>query len=239
MPSAPKWLFDVVERLLLPKVPLMEVSIIEYLSPSIKRLRFKGTFNSLHFEVGSYLDFRVSDTEARRYTVSYLDPQKEILEFIVHLHGEGQGRQFMDQLTVGDQIVVSAPRSHKCYEKSLKNQLIFGDETSLALACALLPLLINNHHQFHFYFELDKTNRDVPKLLGIPNCTVFDKDGSFLNEDWISKLPIFQQPTTHDIAFVLTGNAKSVQTFKKAVKNSGNKAKIFSQGYWLEGKKGL
>lgn len=238
MPSAPKWLFDITERLLLPKIPLMEVSMSEYLSPTVKKIQFKGTFDSLQFQVGSYLDFRVSDTEARRYTVSYIDPQKETLEFIVHLHGEGQGRQFMEDLKVGNKIVVSAPRSHKCYEKSFKNYLLFGDETSLALACSFLPVLINNHHQFHFYFELEQANQDVPKLLGIPNCTVFAKDGSFLNENWISKLPIFQDATSNDTTFVLTGNAKSVQTFKKAIKSS-TKAKIFSHGYWLEGKKGL
>lgn len=238
MPSAPKWLFDVAERLLLPKVPLMEVSVSEYLSPSIKKIQFKGTFDSLQFQVGSYLDFRVSDTEARRYTVSYIDPQKETLEFIVHLHGKGQGRQFMEDLKVGDKVVVSAPRAHKCYEKSFKNYLIFGDETSLALACAFLPVLINNHHQFHFYFELAQVNQHVPKLLDIPNYTVFAKDGSFLNENWISNLPIFQGPTSNDTTFVLTGNAKSVQAFKKVIKNS-TKAKIFSHGYWLEGKKGL
>ncbi len=238
MPSAPKWLFDVAERLLLPKIPLMEVSVSEYLSPTIKKIRFKGTFDSLQFQVGSYLDFRVSDTEARRYTVSYLDPKKEILEFIVHLHGEGQGRQFMENLKLGDKIVVSAPRSHKCYEKSLKNYLIFGDETSLALACSFLPVLINNGHQFHFYFELEQVNQDIPKLLGIPNCTVFTKDGSFLNEAWISELPIFRSPASNDTTFVLTGNAKSVQAFKKTIKNQ-SKAKIFSHGYWLEGKKGL
>ena len=238
MPSAPKWLFDVVERLLLPNVPLMKVSTSEYLSPSVKKIQFKGTFDSLTFQVGSYLDFRVSDTEARRYTVSYIDPQKETLEFIVHLHGEGQGRQFMEDLKVGDKIVVSAPRFHKCYEKSFKNYLIFGDETSLALACALLPMLINHKHHFHFYFELAQENQDIPKLLGIPNATVFAKDGSFLNENWISKLPIFQKAAINDTTFVLTGNAKSVQAFKKTVK-SGSKAKIFSHGYWLEGKKGL
>ncbi|WP_113662623.1 FAD-binding oxidoreductase [Pedobacter nanyangensis] len=238
MPSAPKWLFDVVERLLLPKIPLMEVSIVEQLSPSVKRIQFKGAFETLQFQVGSYLDFRVSGTEARRYTISYIDPQKEILEFIVHLHGEGPGRWFMDRLKIGNKTVVSAPRAHKCYEKSFKKYLVFGDETSLALACSLLPALVSNNHEFSFYFELAQANQDVPELLGIPNCTVFAKNGSFHNEKWISNLPFMESSASNDTAFVLTGNAKSVQVFKKVIK-ANTKAKIFSQGYWLEGKKGL
>ncbi|RZJ68922.1 MAG: siderophore-interacting protein, partial [Flavobacterium sp.] len=38
--------------------------------------------------------------------------------------------------------------------------------------------------------------------------------------------------------FALVGNVKSVQTFRKVLKDKmqGN---IYSQGYWLEGKKGL
>ncbi len=86
MPSAPKWLFDTVQ-LLMPAGTLIEVVETTYLSKSVKKIRFKGDFKKMDFKIGAYIDFRVSDTDARRYTVSYADPENGFIELIVHLHG--------------------------------------------------------------------------------------------------------------------------------------------------------
>ncbi|MBL1281238.1 MAG: oxidoreductase [Fluviicola sp.] len=237
MPNAPKWALDIAERLM-PKLPLMVVSDTEFLSPSVKRIRFKGDFNKLNFQVGSYMDFRVSDTEIRKYTVSYVDTKKGVLEFIAHLHGEASGSQFISHLQVGDKIKINQPRAYKYYIESIKNQVIFGDETSLGLACSFLPLLKQNSHQFQFYFELDEANKNLPKLLNLENYTVFPKNESFRNEKWISNLPVFQESEWQEANFVLTGNVKSTQAFRRVLKNK-TKSRVFLHGYWLEGKKGL
>lgn len=114
MPSAPKWLFNAAD-LLLPKVPFVEVADTEFLSPFVKRIRVKGDFKNLIFPVGSYVDFRVCDTEARRYTVSDVDVEKGILQFIVHLHGNAPGSCFMDNLKVGDTMNMNKPRVERKY----------------------------------------------------------------------------------------------------------------------------
>jgi len=238
MPSAPKWLFNTVD-LLLSKLPSVEVAGTELLSPSVKQIRFKGDFNNLNFPVGSYIDFRVSDTQARRYTASYVDAENGFLEFIVHLHGEAPGSHFMDSLKAGDKINMNKPRGErKYYDMSAEKFVIFGDETSLGLACSFLPVLKRNQHQFQFYLELDEENKDVPQLLGLENCAIFPKNGLFRNEEWISDLPVIQVAGWHEANFVLTGNAKSGQTFRKVLKSKTN-GKINLHGYWLEGKKGL
>lgn len=95
-----------------------------------------------------------------------------------------------------------------------------------------------NLHQFQFYFELDEENKNVPELLGLKNYTIFQKNGSFRNEKWINDLPIFRTPDWQTANFVLTGNVKSVQTFRKVLKNITT-GKIFAKGFWLEGKNGL
>ena len=93
-------------------------------------------------------------------------------------------------------------------------------------------------HQYQFCFELDEVNKNAPELLGLKNYTIFTKNGSFRNEKWINDLPVFQTPDWQPANFILTGNVKSVQSFRAVLKNKTT-AKIFSQGYWLEGKKGL
>jgi len=152
MPSAPKWLFDTVD-FLIPKLPLVEVSETEFLSQSVKKICFKGDFKKLNFSVGSYIDFRISDTEARRYTASYADTENGILEFIVHLHGKGCGSEFIANLQVGDKINMNTPRTErKYYDKTAERFVIFGDETSLGLARSFHPVLKKKQSSIPIHF---------------------------------------------------------------------------------------
>lgn len=238
MPNAPKWVLDTVERLVLPKLPKMEVLNILNLSPGVRRIRFRGDFNEFVFKPGSYMDIRVSDTEVRRYTAAYSDTQAGIIDFIVHLHGKHPGSEYMRRLKREDKINSSILKHHKYYESSITRYVFFGDETSLALACSLLPVLQQNKHEFQFYFELDEDNKMVPELLGLENYQLFSKNGFFQNDKWLADTADFQKENWNGACFILTGNTKSVQAIRKRLKG-GKYAKITAHGYWLEGKKGL
>lgn len=237
MPSAPKWLFDVVERLM-PKLPSLQVSHVEPLSPSVKRIHFAGDVSLLDFREGYYMDFRVTDTDVRRYSPSFIDAETGMLELVVHLHGDGPGRRFMDALKPGDTVDIAQPRGHKHYDDSAEKYVFFGDETSLAAAWSFYKSLKKNRQQFRFYFELDDENKGIPQQLGLENCVVLRKDGSCADPKRIGALAVVQDAEWHDAVFVLTGNVKSVQAFRKVLKGVA-KAKVHAQGYWLEGKKGL
>ncbi|WP_410528475.1 FAD-binding oxidoreductase [Sphingobacterium sp. SGR-19] len=65
-----------------------------YLSPSVKQIQLKGDFKNLAFPVGAFFDVRVSDTDARRYSVAQINEEKDNLELIVHLHGKGCGSDY-------------------------------------------------------------------------------------------------------------------------------------------------
>jgi len=231
--SIPKWVSHLFGNTMLPNVKVLEVHNI---SLKIKKIRFRGDLSKWDFHTGYASVIRVSETEFRNYTVAYHDRVKGFFDIIFHIHGNAIGSRFIDDLKPGDELFVSAPRGKKMYESDGVKQFIFGDETSLGLACAFIPVL--NQHQFQFYFELDAANKNVPLLLGLENFTVFPKNGSFQNENWINDLPVFKTAGWQDANFVLTGNAKSVQNFKKVLKK-WDAGKIATQGYWLEGKKGL
>lgn len=233
--SMPKWVGDLFESSLRPNVKVLEISCI---SPRIKKIRFQGDISKMNFQIGYANVIRVSETEYRNYTVAYHDKKKGVFDMIFHIHGNGPGSQYIDTLKTGDELYVSPPRGKKQYEPGLKQQFIFGDETSLGLASSFVPYLKKNNHQFQFYFELEEANKNVPGLLGLENVTVFPKNGSFRNEKWINELPLFKTPEWKTASFVLIGNVKSVQTFRKVLKNN-MPGKIATQGYWLEGKKGL
>ena len=233
--SIPKWIGNLFESLMQPNVNVLDTN---YISPDIKRIRFQGDISKWNFQIGYASVVRVSETEFRNYTIAHHDKDNGIFDIIFHIHGNGVGSQFIDNLKAGDELFISLPRGKKMYDAKVKQQLFFGDETSLGIACALLPLLKKDSHQFEFYFELNEENKNVPELLGLDKYTVFPGNGSFHSEKWIGELPVLQNGDWQDASFVLTGNARSVQTFRKVLKNR-NASKISSQGYWLEGKIGL
>jgi len=231
----PKWMGDLLVSVTGPRMTILEA---DYITPAIKKIRFQGDISKMSFLIGGASVIRVSDTDHRNYTVASYDIKKGILEMIFHIHGNGVGSRYIDTLKTGDELFISIPRGRAVYDPKVKRYLIFGDETSLGLACSFLHSLKRNEHDFHFYFELDEANRDAPQLLGLENFTVFPKNGLFNNEKWIKDLPVFQAAGWEAAKFVLTGNARSVQAFRKVFKNIAT-GKVFTQGYWLEGKKGL
>ncbi len=226
---------DLFEDALRPNVKVIQTS---YLSAQIKKIRFRGDISEMNFQIGYANVIRVSETEYRNYTVAYHDKARGFFDIIFHLHGNGVGSQYIDTLEKNDELFISLPRGKKLFDPNMKKQFIFGDETSLGLACSFLHILKQNQYQFQFYFELDKDNQNVPELLGLENFTVFPKNGSFRNEKWVNDLPLFKTADWKAAGFILIGNVKSVQTFRNVVKKNLS-GKIISQGYWLEGKKGL
>lgn len=233
--SMPKWIGNLLESAAGPRLTILETI---YMTPNIKKICFQGNISKMAFILGGASVIRVSDTDYRNYTISHYDIGKGILEIIVHIHGNGVGSRYIDALKIGDELYVSNPRGHKAYDSKVQRHVLFGDETSLGLASSFLSVLKANDHQFQFYFELDQGNENAPQLIGLENYTVFPKNGAFWNAEWLNNLPVFQTADWQDTGFVLTGNVKSVQTFRKVLRGR-SAGKIFAQGYWLEGKKGL
>jgi NADPH-dependent ferric siderophore reductase len=192
----------------------------------------------MNLQIGYANVIRVSETEFRNYTVADYDIPTGILDIVFHIHGNGVGSQFINNLSTGDELFISAARGKRMYDATAKQQLFFGDETSLGLACSFLPALKKNQHQFHFYLELDDENKTVPASLELENYTVFSKNGVFQHGNTTSDLTLLQPAEGHSSNLIITGNVKSMQHLRKVLRTS-YKGKVFSHGYWLEGKRGL
>lgn len=239
MPTVPKWVNDALETLGSSMMRIVEVVETTYLTPQLKKIRFKGNFKELKLELGYSISFRISARDSRHYTVSYGNSEEGILEVIAHLHGDAPGCNFMKQLQPGAIIKMAMLGEQKQYDSKVQKQLIFGDETSLSLMVAFLPVLQQNKHQYQFYIELDEENKAAAELLGLGNYTVFSKQDVFRNKEKIRNLPVIKNEEWKDANVILTGNVRSLQNFRKVLKEQHHKGKIYAKGYWLEGKRGL
>jgi NADPH-dependent ferric siderophore reductase len=233
--SMPKWIGDWIESAAGPRLTITETI---YITPTIKKIRLQGNISKMNFIIGGASVIRVSETEYRNYTIAYQNIEKGIIEIIFNIHGNGVGSTYIDTLRPGEELYVSSARGRKSFEPNVKKHLFFGDETSLGFACSLHSFLKGSSSELQFYFELQEENKNAPQLLGLQKYTVFPKNNSFQNEKWISNLPVFHTSDLQTTNFILTGNVTSVQNFRKVLKKNST-GSIFSQGYWLEGKKGL
>lgn len=222
------------------KLPLAEVSALTAVTPSIKIIELKGDFKKLNFSSGSYLSLTLNYIQTRKYTVSHLDKDKGTLEFIVYLHRNiGTGQNFMNQINVGDTISMNSLHANSNYLKLPTNTFVFfGDETSLGLASSLYEKWTEKSYKFLFLFELDEENKAVPEALGFEHTLVFSKKKTFRNERLISQLDPITDPQWKEAVFLLTGNAKSIQIFRKVIKDKTT-SKVYTRGYWVEGIEGL
>lgn len=217
----------------------MRVEKTCYVNSKILKVQFKGDLSGINFQLGYAVAIRVSNTDFRNYTPSFVDVEKGILEIIFHIHSNSVGCSYIEKMKKEYEVLISIPRGPKQYHSKVKKQLIFGDETSLGLMVAFLPALQQNGHQFQFYIELDEENKAVPELLGLENYTVFSKQDIFRSKEKIRELPVIENDEWSTANVILTGNVTALQNFRKVLKEQYHKGKIYVKGFWLEGKKGL
>jgi NAD(P)H-flavin reductase len=246
MPAMSKWLGDVMESLFSGWIPLMFVTKIDYITAAVVRIRFAGDLNGMKFRPGYAVAIRVSETEYRNYTPCYVDVEHGLMDIVFHLHADAPGTSMLRKLEVGGELRISIPRGTNHYNPSARHQLLFGDETTFGLALSLHPIFQANNHCYHYCFELDEANIDAPALLGLDSFTVFRKsDTDFKNSPTFYSLPNLQSyhhSESEDWSqgnFILAGNAVSVQTVRKQLKQMGITGKISARGYWTKGKTGL
>lgn len=226
--------------LVLLKLPLAEVVRIDLLSPSLKKIQLRGNFTKINQASGSYLSIKLNYTQLRTYTIAHLDKEKGSLELIVYLHKHsGPGLAFINQLRPRDTLRMNSLRtsSNKLNLQAAKF-VFFGDESSLGLALSLLPKWQKEGCQFLFLFELAEENKEIPKHLSIEHSLVFPKNQTFRNEKQISQLLPIQSDEWKNAIFLLTGNTKSIEIFKKVIKDK-TQSKVYTRGYWAAGIEGL
>ncbi|WP_255492426.1 FAD-binding oxidoreductase [Myroides sp. NP-2] len=222
------------------KLPLAQVSAITTVTPSVKVIQLKGDFKNLQFSSGSYLSLKLNYIQTRKYTISQLDKDNGTLEFIAYLHPNGgTGQHFMHQLKMGDAISMNSLHANSNYLAiSTASFIFFGDETSLGLAYSLCQKWKEKQYKYLFLFELDEENKTAPLALGIEQSLVFPKKKTFRSERLISQLDPIVMPEWKEAVFLLTGDAKSIQIFRKVIKDKTT-SKVYTRGYWVEGIEGL
>jgi len=241
MPAIPKIIGDFMELAFKSKICKVNVLETEMISSTLRKVIFKGTFPKVKFKIGQAIIIRIDDTNYRNYTPSKWDSDTGLFEVIFHIHGKGPGSQFIANLTTNDSVTVGLPRGFDIYKPENKYHFFFGDETCISVFKSLKDRINADQNNYLGILELDKPAMLTTSAIELAVDVVpKSSEKAFFAISMLHKLDSRIWELWESGYFYLMGNAKSIQAFRKVLKEKGVANKnIYTQAYWVEGKVGL
>ena len=224
---------DAVETLLASRFLEVKVVAVSYPAPAVKRVRFEGYCEAMHYYIGYAVAFRVTALDHRNYTPVMVDD--DTFEIVFHLHGKGPGSLFASRLEVGNTVRMLMPRGRRMFRPAAAH-FVFGDETSLGLIQAIRQEAATQQQAFAGLLELDPGNEDAAGMLQLPHIAKGNPAAmaSALDAHFAGGA------VAGECMYYLTGNARSIQACRKLLRERGvDNGRILTQPYWVEGKRGL
>lgn len=236
------WTDSMEENILDRIMPPVTVISVEHACKDLKRIVMEGDFSKIKHNSGNIIEFRITDRDYRRYTVSYLDRENGICEILVYLHDRGVGSRWMDEIRVGDTARILWSESKIRYQCAHTKHFVFGDESAAGLMQSIAHEAQRHGHEYYCIAELEDDHFYWMDTLSI-QATLVEKEYNPAAQYAVAGIAamdacFWQQ--WNDAAFYITGRAKSVSAVRKALMQKGIALKnIYTESYWAEGKRGL
>lgn len=241
MPKLPSWLANTLEKLISNKIYQVTVTETKMLSTDVKSVTFKGEFFDANLITGNEVLFRVNANEYRHYTLSGFNRAEQTCSIIFYLNRRGPGFAFAVNIRKGDELRMIVDVAHVKYNEQSSQHFFFGDETSMGLYESLGKKAIEEDGEYFGILELQTANiNSVNHLKLLIDVVPSDLDEPAKNAiTWMENMHPKCWEMWQNATFYLTGRAKSVQQFKKYLKQRGvNFRQIITMPYWEIGKVG-
>lgn len=177
----------------------------------------------------------------RTYTPLCWDPAQGSTQLLLFLHGESPASAWGRALKEGDPCMLFGPRDSLDLGALERPALLFGDETSFALAHAMR---FTPQGSEGIRMVLEVTSKAVAEgilgHLGIPNADLIERrpNDSHLSE--VEKVAIDHLQARAIKGCALSGKAPSIQRLNKRLRALGlSSRQIRTRAYWAPGKIGL
>ena len=171
----------------------------------------------------------------RTYTPIDWDPVAGTTRILGYAHGSAPGSAWLTDLEPGDRCQFLGPRGSIDASRLQRPLVLFGDETSMGVACALAK-----HGSISAYFEVGDVERaqHVATQVGIENSTFFSRGADSLHVNEMEEA--LSRHCESAASFVLTGKAATIQRLRQRLKRHAiPSARLATKAYWAPGKIGL
>jgi NADPH-dependent ferric siderophore reductase len=218
----------------------------EELAPSIMRFRARGEeFKQLGpFERGQHLDVlvhRAWPIGGRHYTPCYVDRHRGEIELVVHLHQNGPGSRFFEDLHEGDDLTIWGPGGGFTLRKRKHQPVFVGDETTIATWNALLDEVSEADRVTNprLILSVGHANQRVAADHLQCETSVVVRGASEAPEALVVEA-VEELTRQDDVIYYLAGRIRTIQAVRAFLRQDGVALnRIRPKGFWTEGRKGL
>jgi NADPH-dependent ferric siderophore reductase len=215
------------------------VAAVEVLSQHFRLIDLEGeALKGIAWAVGQKLQISMgTGLTARTYTPISWDAERGRTRLLAFAHGDGPGSRWADALREGDSCQFFGPRRSLDFSGLEAPMVLFGDETSFALAAALRAI---PRSRVSCIFEATDIAESRPVLaaIGLGDATLIARatDDAHLTAASV-------EVATHAAGgayVILTGKARSIQHVSRVLKTEGvGSSRVKAKAYWAPGKVGL
>jgi NADPH-dependent ferric siderophore reductase len=224
------------------------VAAVETLSPHFRLITLEGTaLKDVGWTIGQKLQVAMgTGMTARTYTPIFWDAAAGRTQLLAYVHdlGTGQdaapgaapGSRWAAGLTAGAGCHVFGPRRSLDLTGAGGPVVVFGDETSFALAASLGA---EGEAEGHLFEVTDvAASRLVLARMGLGDARVIGRQAG--DAHLAVAVAELARLAAGRVRFALTGKASSIQRMSRALKARGvPAARIRAKAYWAPGKTGL
>ncbi|NNC15314.1 siderophore-interacting protein [Corallococcus exiguus] len=173
----------------------------------------------------------------RTYTPLSWDEARGATAFLVYLHGDSPGAKWGRDVRAGDTVQFFGPRRSVALESGDAPVVLFGDETSFAVAHAFRT---GAKRDVTPIFEVTRREDCAPALreLGFEGQDVERTAGDAHLAQVHERLREALR-TKPGATLVMTGRAQSIQALRSRLRGDGERATPKVKAYWAVGKTGL
>ncbi|UJB17698.1 MULTISPECIES: siderophore-interacting protein [Lysobacter] len=174
--------------------------------------------------------------QTRTFTPIELDPASGRMRILAYCHGGGPASDWARGVAEGEVRQIFGPRGSLNLQNLASCTVVFGDETSFALAAALQ----RDEPGLRCVFEVASPERSQPvlDLLGINRARLIERRADDTHLD--QTLDAIQRSAEIRTSFVLTGRAPAIQRIGRALKAQGlGGGALRIKPYWAPGRTGL
>lgn len=173
----------------------------------------------------------------RTYTPLTWDEERGATSFLVYLHGDSPGAKWGREVKVGDTVSFFGPRRSLFLEAADAPVVLFGDETSFAVAYAFRTAA---RRDVTSVFEVTEPDACSPVLreLGIAGEVVTREPGDAHLARLYERLRDALRAKPGAV-LVMTGRAQAIQALRARLRGDGDRATPKVKAYWAVGKTGL
>jgi NADPH-dependent ferric siderophore reductase len=236
MVSGKAWLGSMFGRFMFREARVAEVTD---LSPRFRRLVLTGgALRDTSWTPGDKLQLFLPGTGMRTYTPMTWDAERGVTELLVYVHGESPGVSWGRKVVAGDSCQLFGPRRSIDAGAIEGDCVLFGDETSFAVAYALRRA---RRGPLACLFEVSRPGEsaEVLRALGLEGAETVGRmaDDAHVPVLFDHLRAMLRGRATAQL--VMTGKAQSIQALRARLRAEGLSRSGKVKAYWSEGNTGL